>query len=98
MATYEPLYHYLGRQSSSHIPMTFRQIAQLVGKLPPSAYRHRAWWANEAAGHSHAKAWLRAGYETAQVSMADGKLVFPPQDRRHVGARPQLCAAHARTG
>lgn len=41
-----------------------------------SAYRHRPWWANEAKGHSHAKAWLEAGYLTEQVDMTGKKLVF----------------------
>ncbi len=57
--------------------MTFAEIAQILGRdLPQSAYRHRPWWANEATGHSHAKTWLKAGYETSQVDMARQKLVF----------------------
>jgi len=51
-----------------------------------SAYRHRPWWANEAQGHSHAKAWLEAGYVTEQVDMAAKKLVFVRANRvRGVG-------------
>jgi len=57
--------------------MTFKDVEAIIGrKLPPSAYRHRPWWANEARGHSHAKAWLDAGYETEQVDMERRKLVF----------------------
>lgn len=57
--------------------MTFGEIEQVIGsKLPPSAYRHRPWWANEAANHVHAKAWLSAGYRTEQVDMAGKKLIF----------------------
>lgn len=77
MAKYEPLAQFLKSQGTSQVPMTFGEIERLLaGKLPVSAYRHRPWWANEAAGHSHAKAWLAAGYETAQVDMAARKLVF----------------------
>jgi hypothetical protein len=77
MPLYEPLGQYLKKKASSRIPMTFREVEAVIGrKLPASAYRHRPWWANEARGHSHAKAWLQAGYETEQVDMAAKKLVF----------------------
>lgn len=77
MARYEPLGQYLKKNAAKHIPMTFREVESVIGrKLPPSAYRHRPWWANEERGHSHAKAWLHAGYETEQVDMAAKTLVF----------------------
>ncbi len=77
MALYEPLGEYLKKKGSGHIAMTFREVETVIGrKLPASAYRHRPWWANEERGHSHAKAWLGAGYETEQVDMAGKKLVF----------------------
>lgn len=77
MALYEPLGQFLKKNGSGHIAMTFREVETVVGrKLPASAYRHRPWWANEERGHSHAKAWLGAGYETEQVDMAGMKLVF----------------------
>ncbi len=77
MALYEPLGQYLKANGAGHIAMTFREVETVIGrKLPASAYRHRPWWANEARGHSHAKAWLGAGYETEQVDMAAKKLVF----------------------
>ncbi len=62
--------------------MTFREVELVIGrKLPASAYRHRPWWANEERGHSHAKAWLEAGYMTEQVDMAGKKLVFARANR-----------------
>src|SRR5258708_22267448 len=77
MAISEPLGQYLKKNAASRVPMTFRDVESVIGrKLPASAYRHRPWWANEARGHSHAKAWLQAGYETEQVDMAAKKLVF----------------------
>jgi hypothetical protein len=77
MAIYEPLGQFLKKNAASHIPMTFREVESVIGrKLPPSAYRHRPWWANEERGHSHAKAWLQAGYETEQVNMTAKRLVF----------------------
>jgi len=77
MAVYDPLREYLAAKALDLIPMSFGEIEKVTGrKLPASAYRHRPWWANEAQGHSHAKAWLQAGYETEQVDMAAKKLVF----------------------
>lgn len=77
MTRYEPLGRYLTKTAAKQIAMTFREVESVIGrKLPPSAYRHRPWWANEARGHSHAKAWLQAGYETEQVDMAARTLVF----------------------
>lgn len=77
MATYDALGHFLKKNGARHIPMTFREVESVIGrKLPPSAYRHRPWWANEERGHSHAKAWLGAGYQTEQVDMAAKKLIF----------------------
>jgi hypothetical protein len=77
MSKYGPLNGFLNTQTASELPMTFREVEQIIGsKLPPSAYRHRPWWANEAASHVHAKAWLSADYQTEQVDMAGKKLVF----------------------
>lgn len=77
MGLYEPLERFLEQQQFSEIPMTFKDVEHVLGRaLPQSAYKHRPWWANEAAGHSHAHAWLKAGYETAQVDMTARKLVF----------------------
>lgn len=77
MSKYEPLSAHLKAQIFKEVPMRFSEIERVLdAKLPRSAYVHRPWWANEARGHVHAKAWLDAGYETAQVDMAGKKLVF----------------------
>ena len=46
--------------------MTFERVADLVGALPQSAFKHPAWWANEESegtAHVQSKAWLEAGYK-----------------------------------
>jgi hypothetical protein len=74
---YDPLRRYLRQQARSRVPMTFQQIESVIGgALPASARKHRPWWANDATGHAHAKAWLEAGYRTEQVDMEGEKLVF----------------------
>jgi hypothetical protein len=50
MAKYEPLSRHL-RTATRPVSMTFDEISQLVGGLPPSAYRHREWWANNPRMH-----------------------------------------------
>jgi hypothetical protein len=74
---YDPLRLYLRKQTQSRVPMTFQQIESVIGgPLPASARKHRPWWANDARGHAHADAWLRAGYRTEEVNMEGERLVF----------------------
>jgi hypothetical protein len=83
MGIYDPLHDLLSVTGGQCIGMSFRRIEEILGrKLPASAYRHRPWWANEARGHSHAKAWLSAGFETSEVDMQGQRLVFRRMGRR----------------
>lgn len=68
---YSPLYLYLRDLTSQEWRASFGEIEAILGAtLPKSARSHRAWWANERNGrHIHAKAWLDAGWETANVDM-----------------------------
>jgi hypothetical protein len=66
--------------------MTFSEVAELVGPLPQSAWRHQAWWANEAAGsHVQARSWLSAGFRVDGVDQNNGWVRFR-RDRRDEGA------------
>lgn len=52
----------------------FSEIERILGfGLPPSARRHRAWWANTES-HSQARAWLAAGWRVDTVDM-DAEIV-----------------------
>jgi hypothetical protein len=55
--------------------MTFAAVEDLVGLLPESAYRHRAWWGNND-GNAEARAWLDAGWRVESVNQAAGEVVF----------------------
>lgn len=84
MSVYAPLGEFLKKRGMSRVPMTFREVEVVIGrKLPPSAYQHRPWWANEERGHSHARAWLGSGYVTEDVDMAGKKLVFRRNQAAH---------------
>lgn len=58
MRKYRPLGDYLVKQHEVTVSLTFQQIEQILGfALPPSAYGHRAWWANSLS-HPQAGSWL----------------------------------------
>jgi hypothetical protein len=83
VAKYDGLTELLRRQPGKHITVTFEQVASAVpGGLPPSAYRHRAWWANETNDpHVHAKAWRRAGWIVVAVDFAGRTVTFGRTER-----------------
>src|SRR6266404_126367 len=54
------------------LPMTFREIEALGDLLPPSARKHRAWWANGSAK----KPWERARFHAEDVDMERQTLTF----------------------
>ena len=77
MSKYEPLGVYLKKQDKERVPMTFVEIERVTGvKLPPSALKHRPWWSNNPDNSVMTKVWLAAGFESEQVDMKNGKLVF----------------------
>ncbi|HEY1612391.1 MAG TPA: hypothetical protein VGF97_01705 [Rhizomicrobium sp.] len=74
---YEGLGHFLKKQAMLEVPMSFAEIERVVGvKLPPSAYRHRPWWSNNASNSVMTQVWLDAGFRTERVDMGGRKLVF----------------------
>ena len=71
MAKYDPLFRHLCKLPDGPAELTFDEIAELVGGLPATAERSRAWWANEVSGRQlQAKAWLDAGREVTDVDVA----------------------------
>jgi hypothetical protein len=58
---YDGLRTYLSGRSEPKVHVSFAEIERIIGPLPSSARRHRAWWANERSGsHVHARSWLEA--------------------------------------
>ncbi len=72
---YGPLREYLSGSAGTRVRMTFAEVEVLVGRLPESAYRHRAWWGNND-GNVEARAWLEAGWRVESVNQAAGEVVF----------------------
>ena len=73
---YRLLSDYLYSSKDDMVKLTFEDIEKILGfKPPPSAYVHRAFWANTKT-HSIALSWMGVGYETVEVSIKDRYVVF----------------------
>ena len=77
----------LTRDIDRPVTLGLATIDRLVEGLPPSARRHRAWWANERSGtHHHARAWLRPGRRVLRVDVNAGIVEFSPGEREPIAA------------
>lgn len=66
---YRSLYEYLLQCPQESVILTFNQMEDILGfPLPPSAWKHNAFWANNVKGHSHCRSWVDAGFKTVDVS------------------------------
>jgi hypothetical protein len=74
---YRPLQDHLARQRGV-VRMSFSELEQLVGELPPSARDHRPWWGNARASQAQARSWLNAGYRVTQVNLTSEWVEFEP--------------------
>jgi hypothetical protein len=71
------LYQFLANLAESERPTTFTEIEQVLGfPLPAAAHKHQAWWANNAKNHTHAQAWLDAGWKTSKANLIEESVVF----------------------
>lgn len=84
MGKYDPLGHYLESRAADSVDANFAQLEDILGfPLPPSAYRHQAWWANETHGsHSHSRSWQDAGFQTSDVNLSRRTVRFERQSGR----------------
>jgi hypothetical protein len=58
--------------------LRFPELERILGRqLPASARRHRAWWGNDTRGtHSHAGAWMDAGWQVDRADLDAGVVQF----------------------
>lgn len=78
---YEPLTRYLEGRRDATVTLSFHDIEAILDRaLPSSARRHQAWWANTET-HSHADSWLRIGWRTRNLNLADQMIAFERADR-----------------
>ena len=77
MGRYQPIGEFLAAQGRARLRLSFAELEGVLGRaLPPSAFRHAAWWANNPAGHSHCRAWVSAGWRTEDVDLAGRAVTF----------------------
>ena len=81
MKKYKPLNILLQQMPPGVVEMklTFAGIEEILqSPLPPSAWKHRAWWANplDPNQHPYSQAWLSAGWEVDAVNQIAGWVVF----------------------
>ncbi len=83
MAKYDGMTRLLKKQPLRPVQMGFEDVAAVVpGGLPFSAYRYRAWWANQTDGkHVHAVAWMCCGWRVAAVDLPGRVVTFAPVAR-----------------
>ncbi|MCE7989369.1 MAG: DUF4268 domain-containing protein [Caldilinea sp. CFX5] len=86
---YGPLQAWLLQQpaATEQVQLSFEQIEQILGDtLPDSARTHQAWWSNGTVGHSHAQAWLGAGWRVQAFDLNQSIVAF----ERYPGVNYQL--------
>ncbi len=89
MAKYAPLTRHLRAINADRLPMTFAELEALLGfPLPPSARKHRAWWANNPTTHVNAAAWHLAGYQSQAVDLDAEKLAFVKLNEVEIARKP----------
>jgi hypothetical protein len=73
MRKYAALHTHLNKRNGRPEMLSFEDIEAIIGRqLPQSATKHRSFWANDNEGyHSHARAWMGAGYRVAYVDRQD---------------------------
>jgi hypothetical protein len=81
MSRYEPLAQFLGKRPKKSWRAGFADIENVLGfRLPASAYRHAAWWANQnGPGHSQTSGWRAVGWRTAKVDLDRKEVTFEPE-------------------
>ena len=80
MGKYDPLRDYLERMSKIEWRAGFADVEKILGfRLPVSARKYPAWWANEESQksvHSHSRSWVDAGWQTAELNLGNEQVIF----------------------
>lgn len=76
MANWQRLMQYLSR-IDEQITFTWPELDSLVGGLPPSATKHRAWWSGE---RTQVRAWRSAGFRMTNLQLGE-RVTFTRTDQ-----------------
>ena len=59
------------------VQLKFDDIEAIIGDaLPPSARRHRTWWANDTVAHVQSQQWLEAGWRVSYINLSEQRVTF----------------------
>lgn len=76
---YGPIHDFLVASERTERLMSFVEIERIIGcRLPASARKYPAWWANDATPSRQSWAWLSGGWETRDVDLAGELVRFVP--------------------
>lgn len=69
MGKYDLLSDYLAKKSNERITLCMQEIEDIIkDKLPESAYKYSAWWANSRTKqHPYCRIWIENNYRTVDV-------------------------------
>ena len=74
---YRALFWVLASREGGVWHADFQTIEEIVDYgLPSSARLNRDWWSNSANGHTHARAWIAAGWEVSDVHLQSESVTF----------------------
>lgn len=78
MTEYSPLRDFLLRSSATTVTLRLTQIEEILGAaLPASARKYREFWNNGLRnGGGHSASWLKIGWKTSGVDLADEIITF----------------------
>ena len=79
MSKYDPLRHHLNRLKVKRWRASFDDIERSLGtRLPASAYKYPAWWANETSEVRPVQknAWQQAGWRTEELDLTGRHVTF----------------------
>jgi hypothetical protein len=93
MSRYEALTERLRTSSDDVVVLTFEELDELVGGLPPSARKHAPWWGNAKKPTGQSRFWMQAN-RLARPDMSNFLVAFRRMDvDAHATSKPRPRAA-----
>jgi hypothetical protein len=97
MSRYDALAKQLSALDDEVVELSFEEIDDLVGGLPPSARKHASWWANSKKPSGQARFWISAGRK-AQPDMTQHFVSFRRAEIEPLQAKAEPKAKASRSG
>lgn len=77
LSKYDPVRSYLIGLRTDEWRASFNEIERMLGfRLPKSARTYPAWWANAKRPHAQQRAWVTAGWRTAELDLTAERIIF----------------------